>query len=332
MGQFLPERTHKVFIITSEDVWTLHGKRLPSFGKTTQVLYFPGGESRKRMAEVEALAEQMAALGADRTSVVIAFGGGIVTDLAGFTAAIFMRGIPCIQVPTTLLAQVDAGIGGKTGANLINGKNLVGAFHQPLAVIIDPDVLATLPDREYVSGLAEIVKSAIIRDPALFELMEQSPDAILRRDPDLQHAIVSASVRIKAEVVSADEKESGLRRILNFGHTVGHALEAETRYERFLHGEAVYVGMRAATRLAELTGDLESGPAARIGAVIAKYAPNLDLAGIEPDALLGRLAGDKKTVAGKVHFVLPVRIGETVIRSGIEESLIRQAIVTALAS
>ena len=196
--------------------------------------------------------------GGDRTSVVIAFGGGIVTDMAGFLAAIFMRGIPVIQIPTTLLAQVDAAIGGKTGVNLVSGKNLIGSFHQPLAVLIDPAVLDTLPDREYRAGLYEIVKAGIIRDAELFAYLADHSADVLAREPDAVDRIIADSVRMKAEVVSGDERESDLRRILNFGHTFGHALEAETGYTRFLHGEAVAWGMRAAVYLAETTGHLSA--------------------------------------------------------------------------
>ena len=211
-----------------------------------EVLFLPGGEERKRLAPVEALAEEMVRRGGDRSSLVVAFGGGVVNDMAGFLAAIFMRGIPVLQVPTTLLAQVDAGIGGKTGVNLVCGKNLIGAFHQPLAVLIDPAVLETLPEREYRAGLYEIVKAGIIRDAPLFRFLAERRADVLARKAGAVDRIIADSVRMKAEVVSADEREGDLRRILNFGHTIGHALEAETAYTRFLHGEAVAFGMRAA--------------------------------------------------------------------------------------
>ena len=198
--------------------------------------------------------------GGDRSSMVIAFGGGIVGDVAGFLAAIFMRGIPVIQVPTTLLAQVDAAVGGKTGVNLVAGKNLIGSFHQPLAVLIDPDVLATLPEREYRAGLYEIIKCGVIRDADLFNVLDQCQRQCLRAGAGDGRPDHRGRVRIKAEVVSADERESDLRRILNFGHTVGHALEAETKYERLLHGEAVAFGMQRGSELAERAAGL---PAAR---------------------------------------------------------------------
>src|SRR3984885_6361359 len=315
IADFLPARHGKVFVVTTRDVWDLHGACFAEIPHNT--IFFPGGESKKRLAEVETMAEQMLALGADRSSIVIAFGGGIVNDVGGFLAAIFMRGVPVIQIPTTLLAQVDAAVGGKTGVNLAGGKNLVGSFHQPLVVVIDPDLLSTLSDREYRSGLYEIIKCGIIRDPGLFQLLDQCSAAVLAREPGTVDAMIAAAVRIKAEVVSHDEREGDLRRILNFGHTVGHALEAETHYERFLHGEAIAFGMRAATSLAVRTTGLSATDHESIDRVIGKYGPIPSLAGIKAEALAARLTADKKTIQGKIHFVLPTRIGEVRILSGI---------------
>jgi 3-dehydroquinate synthase len=242
-----------------------------------------------------------------------------------------MRGIPVIQVPTTLLAQVDAAVGGKTGANLVGGKNLIGSFHQPLAVLIDPDVVKTLPEREYRAGLYEIVKSGIIRDAELFRVLDEQAAAVLALQPDVVEEIIAGAVRIKAEVVTADEREGDLRRILNFGHTFGHALEAETKYERFLHGEAVAWGMHAATNLAEKTGHLRASDAGDIHRVTAKYGPIPSLDGIPAENLAARLKSDKKTVQGKVHFVLPVKIGDVAIVSGVDEKLVLESIEMALA-
>jgi 3-dehydroquinate synthase len=253
-----------------------------------------------------------------------------VGDVAGFLAAVFMRGIPVIQAPTTLVAQVDAAVGGKTGVNLSSGKNLIGSFHQPRAVVIDPEVLSTLPEREYRAGLFEVVKHGIIRCEELFALMAGRAADVLRRQWDVVDRMVDESVRIKAEVVSADEREGGLRRILNFGHTFGHALEAETGYTRFLHGEAVGWGMRAATRLGVLTGHLAEGDADRIGSALALYGPIPSLAGIAPAALLRRLASDKKTIKGAVHFVVPDGIGRVRVVSGVDDSLVRKAIESTL--
>ncbi|MBV9180691.1 MAG: 3-dehydroquinate synthase, partial [Acidobacteria bacterium] len=265
IAQFVPRRTGKLFLVTTEDVWQLYGSPVEAgLPVKPTVLFFPGGEANKRLHVVETLADQMLAAGGDRASVVIGFGGGIVTDVSGFLAAIFMRGIPIVQVPTTLLAQVDAAIGGKTAVNLAGAKNLIGSFHQPLAVLIDPDVLSTLAAREYRAGLFEVVKCGIIRDPELFDLFATRHQDVLDQDPDLLEELISAAVRIKAEVVSEDEREADLRRILNFGHTIGHAMEAETAYVRFLHGEAVAWGMLAATRLAHLIGLLPENDADRI--------------------------------------------------------------------
>ena len=330
-GEHLPASCGKVFVVTTEDVWRLHGERLEAgLGRPVMVLFFPGGEHRKRLAEVETLADEMVSAGADRTSIVVAFGGGIVNDLGGFLAAVFMRGIPVLQVPTTLLAQVDAAIGGKTGANLVSGKNLIGAFHQPLAVLIDPSVLDTLPEREYRAGLYEIIKGGVIRDPTLFEVFERNREQILSREGPTVDTIIASKVRIKAEVVSADEREGDLRRILNFGHTIGHALEAETRYERFLHGEAVAFGMNAATRLAVKTGGLGESEAERIIRLVDSYGPIPPITGIEPKQLAARLQSDKKTMEGKVHFVLPVHIGEVRVVSGVPEPAILAAIEESL--
>jgi 3-dehydroquinate synthase len=332
LSDVLPPRAGKVFVITTEDVWGFHGARIREvLGlRPHEVLFFPGGEPRKRLQEVEALAEQMMAGGGDRSSIVVAFGGGITDDVAGFLAAIFMRGIPVIQIPTTLLAQVDAAVGGKTGVNLVCGKNLIGSFHQPLAVLIDPDVLRSLPEREYRAGLYEIVKAGVIRDAELFHFLEQHADRVLIRDADTLEHIIASAVRIKAEVVTADEREGDLRRILNFGHTIGHALEAETFYERFLHGEAVAFGMHCATRLAGKIGTLGERDAAAIHAVVHRYGPIPPLDGISAKNLVARLGSDKKTVQGKVHFVLPTRIGDVTIVSGIDPGVIQAAIEDVL--
>jgi 3-dehydroquinate synthase len=329
----LPAKHGKIFAVSTEDVWSHKGDTLAAAlsGVPYETLHLPGGEDRKRLAPVEELAERMVHLGADRTSMVIAFGGGIVTDMAGFLAAIFMRGIPVMQIPTTLLAQVDASIGGKTGVNLVSGKNLIGSFHPPVAVLIDPAILDTLPDREYRAGLYEIVKAGIIREPDLFRYLNDNSAAVLARDPAAVDHIIAESVRMKCEVVSSDEREGDLRRILNFGHTFGHALESETGYTRFLHGEAVAWGMRAAVYLGEMTGHVSAEDAVEILNAIAAYGPIPPVDGIPPENLLARLVHDKKTVQGKVHFVLPVRIGEVTVVSGTQDKLVLEAIRSALA-
>ncbi|MGC8794122.1 MAG: 3-dehydroquinate synthase [Bryobacteraceae bacterium] len=333
LGEFLPQRAGKIFVLTTPDVWKRHSARLaPGLaGRSHEILFYPGGEERKRLATVEALAEEMVHRGGDRSSLLLAFGGGIVNDVGGFLAAIFMRGIPVIQLPTTLLAQVDSGLGGKTGVNLEAGKNLVGAFHQPLAVLIDPEVLETLPEREYRAGLFEVIKCAIIRSPELFEMLETQREDVLARQPEIVERMIADCVRVKAEVVSADEREQDLRRILNFGHTFGHALEAETGYARLLHGEAVGFGMRAATLLAQRLGLLAPAAAGRILALLEAYGPIPRVPVASCRALLRRLHSDKKTVRGEVHFVLPEEIGRVRILHGVDEQLVAEAIEAALA-
>jgi 3-dehydroquinate synthase len=334
VGEYIPSRTHRVFVVTTRDVWALYGEQMTAAmaNRPFHTIFFAGGEERKRMAEVEAMAEEMVAHGGERSSLVIALGGGIVTDLGGFLAAIFMRGIPVIHVPTTLLAQVDAAVGGKTGANLVGGKNLIGAFHQPLAVLIDPLVLQTLPAREFRAGLQEILKAGVIRSRPLFDVMASRSREILAQDAEVLDEIIGESVGIKCEVVSADEKEGDLRRILNYGHTVGHALEAETQYKYLLHGEAVAVGMRAANQLSRLCGTLTGEDCARINEAIAHYGPFPTVAQIPPENLLARLGSDKKAVAGKVHFVLAQGIGQTKIVSGLDDETVLTAIRLALAA
>jgi 3-dehydroquinate synthase len=325
---YLPMKSGKRFVVSTEDVWRHQGEALARAlqGAACELLFLPGGEDQKRLAHVETLAEEMVRRGADRTSIVIAFGGGIVGDMAGFLAAIFMRGIPVIQIPTTLLAQVDASVGGKTGVNLTCGKNLIGSFHQPLAVLIDPEALTTLPEREYRAGLWEVIKAGIIRDAELFRFLTERSGDVLQREPEAIERAIADSVRIKAEVVSNDERESGLRKILNLGHTFGHALEVETGYTRLLHGEAVAFGMRAAAWLAEASGHLSAEDCVEILETMRLYGPTPPLNGVDENRLLARLVHDKKTIQGTVHFVLPVRIGEAIVVSDVNENLVREAV------
>ncbi|MBL8230895.1 MAG: 3-dehydroquinate synthase [Bryobacterales bacterium] len=332
-AEFLPAKAGAVFVVTTRDVWQLHGAKLEAAlgNRLRKVIYFAGGEEHKRLSEAERMAVEMVEAGADRSSVVIAFGGGIVNDVGGFLAAIFMRGIPVLQIPTTLLAQVDAAVGGKTGANLVSGKNLIGSFHQPLAVLIDPDVLRTLPEREYRAGLYEIIKAGVIRSARLFDVLVERRADVLAQEPAVVDDIIGESVKIKAEVVTADEKEGDLRRILNFGHTIGHALEAETAYSRFLHGEAVAFGMNAATHLARIAGVLGAEDCTRILGCVRAYGPIPRLDGITAHSLVARLGADKKTIQGKVHFVLPERIGVVRILSGLPSDQILAATEAALA-
>jgi len=326
--EFIPKHAGKIFIASTGDVWALHGRRFE--GAEAELLLFPGTEPRKRLSEVETLADKMVSAGADRSSIIVAFGGGILTDVAGFLAAIFMRGIPVIQIPTTLLAQVDAAVGGKTGVNLASGKNLIGSFHQPLAVLIDPAVLDTLPEREYRAGLFEVIKHGIIASEDLFRAMQRCAGPILMHAPNIVDYMISESVRIKAEVVSNDEKENDARRMLNFGHTFGHALEAETGYSRFLHGEAVAWGMKAAIHLSRSEGMLDESEANEMLACIDSYGPIPSLQGISSRRIAARLASDKKTIQGNIHFVLTEGIGRVRVVAGIAPDRVLSAIEMAL--
>ena len=319
----------RVFVVTSPPIRKHWGGVLSrSFkenGRKLEVLELPDGEHRKTLPQLEKLASKLVKRGADRRSVILAFGGGVVGDVAGFLASIFMRGIPVVQIPTTLLAQVDSAIGGKTGVNLASGKNLVGTFHQPLAVLADPDVLATLPEREYRSGLFEAMKYGVIRNPAIFDLMESNRDALLRREGTMLETLIRECVRVKADVVSADERESGERRILNFGHTFGHALEAETGYRQFLHGEAVGWGMIAATMIGISMQMTDSETAQRIIALVFAYAP-LPKVDVSPKRIVKRLLSDKKTVDGVPHFVLPTGIGKVEVVNTVSDRAVIQAV------
>lgn len=278
-------------------------------GRKLEIIAMADGERAKTLAELEKLAARLVNLGTDRHSVLLALGGGVVGDVGAFLASIYMRGIPVVQIPTTLLAQVDSAIGGKTGVNLKAGKNLLGTFHQPLAVLIDPDVLATLPEREYRSGLFEAMKYGVIRNPAIFELMEANRDALLRRRGRQLEALIADCVRVKAEVVSADERESGERRILNFGHTIGHALEAETNYCSLLHGEAVGWGMIAATLIGNEMGVTDAATSQRITSLVRAYGP-LPTVKVDAKRIVKRLLSDKKTIGGMPHFVLATAVGK----------------------
>lgn len=319
----------KVICVTVGKVRRLHGAVLAESMKAADLDYdvveMLDGERYKRLSTVDSLAEKLVKAGADRHTVIVALGGGVVGDVAGFLASIYMRGVPCIQIPTTFLAQVDSSVGGKTGVDLKAGKNLLGTFNQPHAVLIDPSVLTTLPERDFRAGLFESIKAGVICSAEVFAFMEHNRDRILRRESDALEWLIAESVRIKVDVVGQDEHESGLRRILNFGHTIGHALEAETDYKHFLHGEAVAWGMIAATMIS--VGMQKTGleVAQRIiSSVLALAAlPPVD---IKPRNVLKRLSQDKKTVHGKVHFILPIEIGRVEIVSDVPERAILQSI------
>ncbi len=314
-----PGKPLRVFVVTSPEIWGLwHKSFLASFKEAPTVLFLPAGERHKRLASVESLAEQLSHSGADRDSILIAFGGGVIGDITGFLAAIYMRGIRYVQVPTTLLAQVDSSIGGKTGVNLATGKNLIGSFHHPQAVFADTNVLATLPAAQLRAGLQESLKAGVIYDARLFRYMEQNAEAILAGDPASLTRVVSASVRVKADVVSKDEKESGLRMILNFGHTIGHAIEAATNYKQLLHGEAIAWGMIAALNVASARGTFSAKEADRVTNLILRYGP-IPAFKATAKNLVALTARDKKNRSGIRSFVLPTAIGTTEIVRDVTE-------------
>jgi 3-dehydroquinate synthase len=318
----------RVFVLTSPVIWSLWGEKfLSGFPKdqAPTALFLAPGEQHKRLASVERLATELSAAGADRSSLLIAFGGGIVGDAGGFLAAIYMRGIPYIQIPTTLLAQVDSSVGGKTGVNLTTGKNLIGSFHHPLAVFADVDVLKTLPPRELRAGLFESVKAGIIRDPKLFRFLEKNRESILAGDPAALKQVVSASVAMKAEVVGIDERESGLRMILNFGHTLGHAVEAVTGYKKLLHGEAIAWGMLAALHVSRSRRLLPEHEAVRIEQAIHAYGPLPRFLANIPE-LLAAAGRDKKNKAGTRRFVLTPGIGHAVVVENVTDAELTSAL------
>jgi 3-dehydroquinate synthase len=326
VAELLPGRK-RVFIVTSAPIRKLHGEALQKSleGFESVFIEMSDGERFKTVKTVEDLARKMLKNGADRQAIVIALGGGVVGDTAGFLASIYMRGVDFIQVPTTLLAQVDASVGGKTGVDLPEGKNLVGTFHHPRAVLIDPSLLSTLPDREFRAGLYEVLKCGLIRRREIFDFMEQNRDKILARDPEALEWLITQAVEVKAEVVAADEREGDLRRILNFGHTIGHALEAETRYKQFLHGEAVAWGMVAASMLGVAMQKTSPENAQRIIASILAYAslPKVESRGKK---IVKRLGMDKKTLDGVVHFVLPTELGSVEIVKDVPDKAVVQAV------
>ena len=307
-----PSRRSGIFFLSSPRVWNYWGRKLTakSRGQRSATILFDDSEPAKRLATVEKIARALVSLGADRDATLLAVGGGVVGDVAGFVAASYLRGVRLIHVPTTLVAQVDSAIGGKTGVNLPEGKNLVGAFYPPELVIADPDVLSTLPHRQYRAGLYEIIKYGVIADPALFRYLERNMLALLRRDRGALEYVIPRCIRIKAMVVGKDERERGLRQILNFGHTLGHALETATGYKKFLHGEAVGHGMIFATLLALAIGHLGVKDAARIIGLILSVGPLPRIPSLSNSELRSLMLSDKKVHAGEIGWVLPSVIGK----------------------
>ncbi|HEY4414216.1 MAG TPA: 3-dehydroquinate synthase [Verrucomicrobiae bacterium] len=299
-------------------------KSLSMAGFEPVLITVPAGETSKRMAMVENCHDQLAAHRLERKSFIVALGGGVVGDLAGFVAATYLRGIPFVQVPTSLLAQVDSSVGGKTGVNLKAGKNLVGAFYQPKLVLCDLDTLATLPKREFVSGLAEVIKYGIIYDAALFAQLERALPKMLQRDAKTLSQIVARCCEIKADVVGQDETESGLRAILNFGHTIGHAIENSSGYGKFLHGEAISIGQVAAARLSQSVLGLPTGDAQRIEKLFVRAGlpTQIKLNAGQKRKLMAAMKLDKKVSAGEIKFVLAKKIGEVVWGQKVSAALI----------
>jgi 3-dehydroquinate synthase len=325
----LISRVHEdgaVFLVSSPRVWRHWGARIKGLlgDAPRAIILMDDGETAKNLRTVEKVCRDLVRRGADRRALLLAVGGGVVGDVAGFVAASYARGIALIHIPTTVVAQVDSAIGGKTGVNLPEGKNLVGAFYPPRGVVADPQLLRTLPPRDFRSGVYEIIKYGVIGDAKLFRFLEKKLDKVLQRERAALGFAIERSVGQKARVVSEDERESGLREILNFGHTFGHALESVTGYKTYLHGEAVGWGMLAAARLAVEKQMLSPQDEARVAHVISRVGPLPAWPSISPEKLIAAMQADKKTRAGRLRFVLPDGIGRA--RCGVEaeeEMLVR---------
>ncbi len=311
----------RVLVVSSPRVWKLWGRQLVAglrvAGVGAQAVLMNDREEAKRLATVEQLAERLLALGVDRGAMLVALGGGVVGDVTGFLAATYMRGVDYVQAPTTLVAQVDSAIGGKTGVNLRGGKNLLGAFHHPLAVLADVATLDTLPEREYRAGLYEVVKCAVLGDVTLFRFLERQMPAVLAREPRAVHTVLARALRVKARIVGRDERERGERRLLNLGHTFGHAFETLGGYRGLRHGEAVGWGMVAATRLARRLGLLAERDAQRMLRVVASVGRLPALPRAKPERVYEQLFADKKKQETKLRFVLPRRVGRAQVVEGV---------------
>lgn len=301
-------------------------KSLSAAGFDASLITVPAGEKSKSLTVVENCYDQLAAHRLERKSFIVALGGGVVGDLAGFVAATYLRGIPFVQVPTTLLAQVDSSVGGKTGVNLKSGKNLVGAFYQPRTVLCDLDTLKTLPRREYISGLAEVIKYGVIYDPVLFAQLERNLPLLLKRDAKTLRDVIARCCEIKAEVVGQDETESGLRAILNFGHTIGHAIENSSGYGKFLHGEAISIGQVAAAKLSHKLLGLSPAEVLRIEKLFVRAGlpVKIKLSPAQKKKLFAAMLLDKKVSGGEVKFVLAQKIGKVVWGQKVPTALIEE--------
>jgi 3-dehydroquinate synthase len=311
-----PERR---FVVSSPLVWRLHGSQLARAVHGAEPILVPDGERFKRLSTVSRIYDALVGANAERASTIITFGGGVIGDMAGFAAATYLRGIALVHVPTTLLAQVDSAIGGKVGVNHPLGKNLIGSFYQPHAVIVDPAVLGTLSRREFRAGLYEVIKYGMTSSPTLFDSVARERKAIFARTPEALTPVIAESCRIKADVVAADEREAGPRRILNFGHTAGHAIEAVTKYRRYRHGEAVGYGMLVAAELARARGALAESDRQALANLIASLGPLPAIADVSTLEILDAMKHDKKVIAGRLNVVLPTAIGATTIVDDVSE-------------
>jgi 3-dehydroquinate synthase len=332
VGPFARQRTGsgRGVVVTDEHVRS-HAKEvataLAAVGFQTTSVVLPAGEPVKSLATAAQLYDQLAEFQADRQTLVVAVGGGVIGDLAGFVAATYARGLPLLIVPTSLLAMVDSSVGGKTGVNHPRAKNLIGAFHQPVGVWIDTAVLTTLPEREYRSGLAEVVKYGVILDADLFAYLETNADAILRRDPEPIRHLVARSCRLKADIVEQDEREeTGLRAVLNYGHTFAHAYETAAGYGTWLHGEAVAAGMVSASRLAERRGLISAELTDRQRRLLGRFGLPTGPGSWPAETLLAAMRQDKKALAGRLRFILPRRLGEAALFDDIPEAEVRQVL------
>jgi 3-dehydroquinate synthase len=316
-----------IFLLTSPEIWALWGARVEAALAPREpiVLFLPPGERHKRLSQVERLTTEMTKAGADRSSLLIAFGGGVTGDVGGFVSAIYMRGIDYVQIPTTLLSQVDSSVGGKTGVNLQTGKNLVGCFYPPQAVIADIDLLRTLPRRELRAGIYESIKAGLIRDASLFRFIEGNREALDQGDPASLEKMVASSIQIKADVVGEDERELGVRMILNLGHTLGHAIEAASGYRALLHGEAVAWGMIAALHISRQRRLIAEETACRIETLIRAFQPPA-MPALSAKRLLQAASGDKKNRAGVRRFVLLQGLGNAIVAEDVSDAEVLAAI------
>jgi 3-dehydroquinate synthase len=315
------------FVVSSPTVWRVHGARIGG-GLTPEdePILIPDGERFKNLQTVCRIYDALVRAEADRGAVLVAVGGGVVGDTAGFAAATYMRGIALVHVPTTLLAQVDSSIGGKVGVNHSQGKNLIGAFHQPVLVAVDPSLLDTLPRREFRAGLYEVVKYGMIAERSLFDRVARDLTALFARDARTLEPVISACCRIKATVVGSDEREAGLRRILNFGHTTAHALEAITKYRRFRHGEAVAYGMLAASEVAVARNVMPAGDRDALARLIVQMGPLPPVGDLTVEQAIAAMRRDKKVLSGRLKFVITPSIGEAIVIDDVDEKELTRAL------